>query len=199
MTPVRIRTKVYAAASALAAGTLLVLVPMATATAAPATSSVQAASTEIHIKQASIADHRGDCANGATGAHIILNQISSPPETIEASFSDGSTATVALSKYVGKTAHYDAVLPAGTTLRGRHRSGSQRLPRPVRAVPLRMRHHHHHHQHHHHHHHHQHDAADQLTPHRPPTSDRRRDTAPQGQPARGAVSCPAVTRPAATR
>jgi hypothetical protein len=61
----------------------------------------------VHVKQASIADHAGDCPGGVTGAHFVINQIASGPATIEVDLADGSSQTVAKSKQSGPVAHYD--------------------------------------------------------------------------------------------
>jgi hypothetical protein len=56
----------------------------------------QAADTMlVHVKQASLADHAGDCPGGVTGAHLVINQIASGPATIEVDLADGSSQTVA--------------------------------------------------------------------------------------------------------
>ena len=64
--------------------------------------------TPVHVKQASVADHAADCPGGVTGAHFIINQISSGPATIAVTLADGSTLIVAKSKQTLSVAHYDA-------------------------------------------------------------------------------------------
>jgi hypothetical protein len=69
----------------------------------------QAADTMlVHVKQASITDHAGDCPDGVTGAHFVINQIASGPASIDVELADGSSQTVAKSKQSGPVAHYDA-------------------------------------------------------------------------------------------
>ena len=68
----------------------------------------QAADTMlVHVKQASIADHAGDCPDGVTGAHFVINQIASGPASIDVELADGSSQTVPKSKQSGTVAHYD--------------------------------------------------------------------------------------------
>jgi hypothetical protein len=68
----------------------------------------QAADTMVvHVKQASVADHAADCPDGVTGAHFVINQISSGPASIEVELADGSSQTVAKSKQSGPVGHYD--------------------------------------------------------------------------------------------
>lgn len=69
----------------------------------------------VSVKQASLADHAGDCVDGATGAHFIINQLAAgtAPASIEVTLSDGSTHTVPLSKHTGGAAHYDIAFASG--------------------------------------------------------------------------------------
>jgi len=68
----------------------------------------QAADTMlVHVKQASIADHAGDCPGGVTGAHFVINQLNPAPASIEVELADGSSQTVAKSKQSGPVGHYD--------------------------------------------------------------------------------------------
>ena len=68
----------------------------------------QAADTMlVHVKQASIADHAGDCPGGIIGAHFVINQIASGPANIEVMLADGSSQTVDRWKQSGPVAHYD--------------------------------------------------------------------------------------------
>jgi hypothetical protein len=118
MARIRMRNRLFAAVSALAAGLMLVLIPLTTASAAPG--AVQPAGTvAVHLKQASLADHVADCSNGASSAHIILNQIApaaAVPASISVVLSHGTTVTAPLWKYTGSTAHYDVPLTAGQTV-----------------------------------------------------------------------------------
>jgi hypothetical protein len=78
-----------------------------------------AATVQAHVKQASIADHAGDCGTGTiTGYHFIITQIgSAAPGSISVSLSDGTTVDVPLSKMSGPTAHYDLMgLAPGVTV-----------------------------------------------------------------------------------
>ena len=76
----------------------------------------QAADTMlVHVKQASIADHAGDCPGGIIGAHFVINQIASGPANIEVMLADGSSQTVDRWKQSGTVAHYNAYF-TGTTV-----------------------------------------------------------------------------------
>ena len=109
------------------------------------TSTAQAVSTvQVHVKQASIADHAGDCAGGdVTGAYFIINQISAAdaPTTIDVTLADGTTQTVAEIKQSGSTAHYD-IFFTGTTVSDATAYVPVTWDRPVRAVELLLHHHH---------------------------------------------------------
>jgi hypothetical protein len=116
VTPVPLNRRRYALLAGLGAGALLVLTPIAAATAAT-TPAASSSTMTVHLKKASLTDHSRDCATGQFAlAHIILNQIapaSAVPATITVTTTSGS-ASVSLAKYVGKTAHYDATLNGGT-------------------------------------------------------------------------------------
>ncbi|MEP7020596.1 MAG: hypothetical protein ABI808_08095 [Pseudonocardiales bacterium] len=73
-----------------------------------------AGTVQVHVKQASLAQNCGDQA--ITGAHFVINQITSPPSSITVTLSDGSIQTVALSKYSQSTAHYTTTFAAGLTV-----------------------------------------------------------------------------------
>ena len=66
----------------------------------------------VHVKQASISDHAGDCPGGVIGAHFVINQIADAPDSIEVSFADGSSQTVVLAKQSGPVGHYNAMSDA---------------------------------------------------------------------------------------
>ena len=69
----------------------------------------QAADTMlVHVKQASIADHAGDCPGGVTGAHFVINQIASGPASIDVALADGTSQTVPKAMQSGPVAHYNA-------------------------------------------------------------------------------------------
>jgi hypothetical protein len=119
MTLSRMRARLIAAGSAVAAGAVITVIALAgpSVAAGPALDGAQAAaSIPVSIKQASLSDHAGDCPGGATGAHIILNQISpesAAPATITVTVTGGGTVSVPLAKYTGSTAHYNVPLTPG--------------------------------------------------------------------------------------
>lgn len=108
------RSMRLAVSGLLGAVTLLILVPFA----ASAGSTTTTLTKVVSIKQASLADHRADCADGtAASAHIVITQLqtsAAAPAAIQVQLTDGDTISVSQSKYVGKVAHYDAALSAGS-------------------------------------------------------------------------------------
>ena len=119
----RTRASLVAAGSAVAAVALAFAVSFAAAPAAAGAppglaAAAEEGSKQVSIKQASLDDHSQDCPEGATSAHIVLNQIAAGPETIEVTLSDGSTVIVPLSKFVGAVAHYDVPLSGGQSVTG---------------------------------------------------------------------------------
>jgi len=118
----RTRASLIAAGSAVAAGALALAVSFAAAPAAAGVPNLAPAappgSMEVSLKQASLDDHSQDCPDGATSAHIVLNQIAAGPGSIQVKLSDGSTVTVFLAKFVGRVAHYDVPLSGGLSVTG---------------------------------------------------------------------------------
>lgn len=66
----------------------------------------------VHVKQSSLTDQ--SCNGQAiTGAHFVINQISSPPATITVRFRNGDTKVVPLMHKTRSVAQYTVTFPAG--------------------------------------------------------------------------------------
>ena len=99
----------------LVIGALFALAAYVAASAGSGVNRADAAATTVaHVKQASLEQGCGD--QSVTGAHFVINQITSPPSSITVSLSDGSTVVVPLSKEVQKVAHYTVTFAAGLTV-----------------------------------------------------------------------------------
>jgi hypothetical protein len=106
-------------ATAIAIGLLLALAAYFAATHGGAEPANAETGTLVHVKQSTLNATCG--GQQIIGAHFIINQITSPPSSIEVTLSTNDVINVPLSKQVQKVGHYtlnyaDADIPPGTTV-----------------------------------------------------------------------------------
>jgi hypothetical protein len=69
----------------------------------------------VHVKHASLTD-QGCAGQPISGGHFVINQIASPPSSINVYLSDGSTATVPLSKQTRSVGQYTLSFTPGLSI-----------------------------------------------------------------------------------